>query len=816
MGRWTLSFLVVASHILTARPLVRAEDLPLPEVTRTDQSRFVHRITLMDEKGNAIGPASVVPYSPKMTCSSTKCHNYETASKGTHSRAYPSLTPIKHRPDRFIWTLFDGTTGTAAPLSHGALPVRPDAFDPKAHMTPFKLAVQFGAYHVGGGRMELDSDGNRYDAHLAANPTLRTVTEPKASSEYFQARWDQSGILENDCLACHALGGFDHVERAGQIASMNLKWAATVGAGFGAVEGKTSSLPLPSPDAKPDEKAEPAIKVRYDPAIFTPEGKVHLEIGKPPDASCLFCHRRPAKGQAGWTDCLDADVHSKAGLKCVDCHRTGADHVMAGDRKATRKEFDSLTCNGCHTTGRAGAPVPVHKGLPRLHLVDLTCETCHAGPRPRVVPLAFERPTDPTWGVLLSSRKASGPAFYAPVYTEPEGGAIRLVARLLPNYYANRRADKSLVPLDPTYVSSRFRRAAEAIKDDDSDGAPEVNTEAEIKAMLGALKKKDTNPAYIAGGRVYELDDKGELKSEATPLGDPLDIPMAHNVRPSPQALGAQGCTECHSTGSPLFRSLALTSALGADGKPAGTPLFRQLGWSELDLSLGALRERYVRSYGRILVGLVALAFLLHYVLFGPKRYERRLPVDLVGRFGVIERLTHLGLLGGFLCLAATGLLIAAGTDQLFGHSVPRMHDLASWVLIASGLLALLLWARDMIFARLDIGWVKVMGGYLGYKGHVPAGRFNAGQKGFYWFILLVVACLAVTGLMIRYGLGSARWEPLAYTLHDTCAYVMILCVLVHAYLGTFANPGTIGSVFHGKVERTWLEHHHPDYKPKE
>ena len=788
----------------------------MPEVTRTGQSRFVHRITLMDEKGNAIGPTSLVPYSPKMTCTSTKCHNYETISKGTHPRAYPSFQPVKHRPDRFMWTLFDGTTGTAAPLSHGALPARPDAFDPKAHVTAYKLAIQFGAYHVGGGRMELDAAGNRYDAHLAANPTLRAATQSQASPDYFQARWDQSGVVETDCLACHALKGYDHVERAGQIAAMNLKWAATVGAGFGAVEGKTASLSLPSPDAKPDEKAEPAIKVKYDPALFTPEGKVHLEIGKPPDANCLFCHRRPAKGQARWTDCLDADVHSKAGLKCVDCHRAGADHVIAGNTKVVRPEFESLTCKGCHTTGRLGAPVPAHKGLPRLHLEDLSCAACHAGPRPRVVPLALERPTDPTWSVILSTRKPSGPTLYAPVYTEPEGGPIGVVLRLLPAYYANRRPDKSLVPLDPSYVASRFRRAAEAIKDDDGDGSPEVNTAAEIKAMLGALKKKDVTPVYIAGGRAYELDEKEELRSEATALGEPLDVALAHNVRPAPQALGAEGCTECHSTTSPFFRSLALTQAMGADGKPEGTTLFAQLGKSEFDLRLAALRERYIRPYGRIAVGLMAFALLLHYVLFGPKRYEKRVPEELVQRFGVLERLTHLALLGAFLCLACTGLLVSVGVERLFGRSIARAHDLASWALIGGGLLAILLWARDMIFSKLDIGWVKVMGGYLGYKGHVPAGRFNAGQKMFFWFILLTVACLAVTGLMMRYELGGERWETLAYTLHDTCAYLMIICILAHAYLGTFANPGTIASVFNGKVERTWLEHHHPDYKPKE
>jgi len=800
---------------------------PLPQVTRTQQSRFVHRIALLDAKGNPIGPDSQVPYSPNTTCSSSRCHDYHIVARGTHTRMFPTTRTSTRRPDSFVWTMFESVTGMAAPISSGYLPAAPDAFDPKAHLSAFQFALQFGPYHPGGGRLELDAAGNRYDTFLAEHPELRTATEPQPSPEYFRSRWDQSGVLENDCLACHALEGYDHVERAGQIASLNFKWAPTVGAGFGTVEGKVASLPPPRPDAKPDQQAEPPIKVKYNPAIFGPDGKVHLEIGKPPDANCLFCHRRPAKASAPWNDCLDADVHSKAGLKCVDCHRAGPDHVIAGDPMATNPDFRSLTCKGCHNNGRLGAPVPVHKGLPRLHLREIACETCHSGPKPRftrlpdgearaALPMAFEQPTDPTWGVILTSRKPSGPAFFAPVYKETDEGPIALFARLLPTYFASRRDDKSLVPLSPRYVASRVRRVQDDLKDDDGDGVPEVNTDAEIHAVLKALRKKSVDPTLVAGDTLYGLDEKRELTKAATTLGAPLDRPLAHNVRPAPQALGAGGCTECHTSKSPFFHSVAVTSMLpGEGGALPGKPLYQRLERTRGDLRIAAARERYVRPYGRIAIGVVAFVLLLHYVLFGPRRYEKRVPEELVQRFNVVERLVHLALLCSFLCLATTGILLSVGRDQVFGKSVARMHDYGSWVLIAGALLAFLFWARDMVFSRIDIGWFKVLGGYLGYKGHVPAGRFNAGQKAYFWFILLVVACLAATGLMMRYGLGGDEWETAAHALHLACAYLMIMCVLAHAYLGSFANPGCIGSVFNGRVARAWLEHHHPDYKPK-
>jgi formate dehydrogenase gamma subunit len=804
-----------ALALLAAQALVAGEAPPLPQVTRTSASRFPHRIQLLDEKGNPVTPESTVPYSPRLTCTSSRCHNYETIAQGTHSRLSALRAFEPERPPAHVWTLFEARLKEAAPsspgwrldatapLTRGFLPAPGAAFDPKVHLTPFKLASQFGALYPGGDRFEFDSenvdkkkeDQKNYAQRLAEDPTLRAGSSP----DYYESPWDKSGVLEKDCLVCHALSGYDPVERAKQIViARNFKWAATVGAGFGVVEGR-----------------EEARKVKYNPALFDPEGRVYLEIGKPPDRNCLFCHRRPTQAEATWADCLGADVHSQSGLGCVACHSGGADHVIAGDRRASKPGFETLTCEGCHTSGRLGAPVPQHKGLPRLHLDKIACETCHAGPLPRRTPLALEQPTDPTWGVILSSWRPSGPTVHAPIYAKDKEGKLRMFVRMLPAYYANR-TEQGIQPLLPSSEVERLQRISGEIKDDDGDQVAEINTDAEIKAALAALKRgKVKRPVYLVGGRAGEVDEQGELKWEPNALADPVDLPLSHNVRPAPQALGAKSCLDCHSAKAPFFHSLALTRPLGNDGRPEGKPLFERLGKSKSDLRLAGIREGYIMPYGPVAIAAVALLVALHYVLFGPRRYERKLPEELVQRFNWLERLAHFTLLGSFLLLAITGLAIAAGVESLTGVGTKCLHDVASWALIAAGAVAVLVWVRDMIFAKLDIGWLKVLGGYLGYQGHVPAGRFNAGQKLFFWLILLVVACLAATGLVMRAG-APARWLTTAYTLHDLCAYLMILCIMGHAYLGTFANPGTLGSIFNGKVARAWLEHHHPDYKPED
>ncbi len=789
------------------------QDANIAKATRSADSRFVHRIKLYDEAGNAITAASTAPYSPRQTCSTSNCHDVDVVNQGSHSRMFPAVdvvnqgfhsrmfpaaAPDPARAPAHVWTLFHDGTGVTAPLSHGFLAGGDVAFDAKMHLTTFELSKAFGQFHPGGGRFELDAEGQRYDQRMAEDAKLKDAETP----DYYKARWADSGVLEHDCMACHAVGAYDHIERAAEIDKLNHRWAATVGAGYGTVEGRG------------DER-----KVTYDASLFDGHGKVLVDVGRPPDRNCLACHRRPASAQAKgvhaptWRDGLDADVHSLSGLSCVDCHTCEADHVMFGDRSAGAEgEWASLTCQGCHDAGRLGSPIPAHAGLPRLHLERIACETCHSGPRPRAAPLRLEQPGKLAWNVPQKSSSPLGPTVWAPVVRRGEDGVVRAYLRMLPAFYAAHTESGALVALEPSKLRSRFRRA-KGLEDDDGDGVKEVSTEAEIQAVLEALRSRYKGITYLCGGMAYALDAEGKLTKEANPLADPIDLKLAHNVRPADQALGAEGCAECHASDAPFFNVLAVTRALGADGKPEGQPMYALIGRRDGDLLLADFREQWLRPYAPWVLALSVLAMLLHYVLFGPHR--ARLDGETVQRFHWLERLTHFGLLGSFVVLATTGLWIAGGGEQVLGLELGWLHRAVSWVLAGSLVLAVVQWARDMVFAKVDIGWVKVLGGYLGYHGRVPAGRFNAGQKFFFWAIGAVVGCLAVTGWLLMYS-DSAGTYVLVYTLHELCAWVMILFAVGHAYLGSLANPGTLRAVFEGKVTRDWLALHHPDYEVKD
>ncbi len=86
-------------------------------------------------------------------------------------------------------------------------------------------------------------------------------------------------------------------------------------------------------------------------------------------------------------------------------------------------------------------------------------------------------------------------------------------------------------------------------------GTEQTLTEEQVSLILGALAKgaaKETF-VYISGGRLFQLDKKGRLTARPNDAAAPVTWPLAHNVRPAQQALGWNGCPDCHSGGSDFF-----------------------------------------------------------------------------------------------------------------------------------------------------------------------------------------------------------------------------------------------------------------------
>jgi hypothetical protein len=64
---------------------------------------------------------------------------------------------------------------------------------------------------------------------------------------------------------------------------------------------------------------------------------------------------------------------------------------------------------------------------------------------------------------------------------------------------------------------------------------------------------RGTGFAYISAGKLFKLDEAGDLVPGEHRAAEPVTWPMAHDVRPARLSLGSGGCGDCHSVSSPFF-----------------------------------------------------------------------------------------------------------------------------------------------------------------------------------------------------------------------------------------------------------------------
>ena len=192
-----------------------------------------------------------------------------------------------------------------------------------------------------------------------------------------------------------------------------------------------------------------------------------------------------------------------------------------------------------------------------------------------------------------------------------------------------------------------------------------------------------------------------------------------------------------------------------------------------------------------------------------------------VERFDTKERILHWFVAASFFTLLLSGLGLYSrlfhGYFDLFGggQGAILVHKLAGLVFLAASLLLFANHVRDMsTFDDDDRAWFRSLGGYLSKDpNHLNSGKFNAGQKAFGLFMGGSTVVLGITGVInwipATFPAGIVR---LSLLLHGLFFLLFIMVVVVHAYLTTVGNPGTLESMIYGNVRRIWARKHHPKW----
>ena len=123
-------------------------------------------------------------------------------------------------------------------------------------------------------------------------------------------------------------------------------------------------------------------------------------------------------------------------------------------------------------------------------------------------------------------------------------------------------------------------------------------------------------------------------------------------------------------------------------------------------------------------------------------------------------------------------------------------------------------WLQPMRWTGADRRWMRRLPEYVKGGGAVEpeyVGFFNGGQKLQFWEIVIGAGLLLITGLCMWFAEVFGRiLVAIGYVLHDIAALIILGGIIVHIYLSTVGQPGTLRAMTRGVVTRAWAWTHHP------
>jgi formate dehydrogenase subunit gamma len=234
----------------------------------------------------------------------------------------------------------------------------------------------------------------------------------------------------------------------------------------------------------------------------------------------------------------------------------------------------------------------------------------------------------------------------------------------------------------------------------------------------------------------------------------------------------------------------------------------------------------FQRSKLPIIGGVAILGMLVLLAIFlmvrGRIRVEHGFSGIKILRFASFERFTHWLTASCFIILALSGLNISFGRMlilPLFGADAfsamstwaKYAHDYLAFPFMLGLVIMFLIWIKDNIPGKLDLQWIKQGGGILANGQHPPARRFNAGQKGIFWIVIIGGTLMSLSGWFLLFPYLPANVTALQFwtVIHAVIAMLFIAAMLAHIYIGTVGMEGAFDAMGTGEVDLNWAKEHH-------
>ena len=228
-----------------------------------------------------------------------------------------------------------------------------------------------------------------------------------------------------------------------------------------------------------------------------------------------------------------------------------------------------------------------------------------------------------------------------------------------------------------------------------------------------------------------------------------------------------------------------------------------------------------------VILGMLVL-LALFYFMKGRIRTDAPVSGVKVRRFNAIERLNHWMTATAFIVLAITGLnyffgkrllmpLLGPDAFATWSYWAKYAHNFIAWPFMLGLVIMLVLWIKDNIPDRYDWPWLRAGGGFFSGR-HVPAGRFNAGQKLIFWSVIIGGIALVASGIIMLFPFAFTDINGMqtAQYVHAIAGVIMIGIILAHIYIGTLGMEGAYDAMGTGEVDLNWAQAHHSAWVEKQ
>jgi len=234
------------------------------------------------------------------------------------------------------------------------------------------------------------------------------------------------------------------------------------------------------------------------------------------------------------------------------------------------------------------------------------------------------------------------------------------------------------------------------------------------------------------------------------------------------------------------------------------------------------LRNGPITFYGGWLVVIAALAIAGIYFAKGPVKLHDKPTGRMIERFTLAQRWAHWTMGISFVVLGVTGLIILFGKYVLLpviGYTLfawltslaKNLHNFIAPLFAVSLVVFILMYIRDNLPKAYDFSWFAKAPGFFSGK-HIPSGRFNGGEKVWFWGgVVVLCIVLVVTGTILLFPNFDQVRSTMqqANVVHAIAALLVIAGAFGHIYLGTIGVEGAYQAMRTGYVDEVWAREHH-------